>query len=48
MVATAVLSVFLPHWYQNEIEFRTQARLSLRHQLLYQNLEGGLTQSSYA
>ncbi len=45
LMVIAVLSVFLLHWYQNEIQFRLQAEVALQHQLLYQNLEGVLTQS---
>ena len=45
LMVMAVLSVFLLHWYQNEIQFRLQAKASLQHQLLHQQLEGVLTQS---
>ena len=41
----AVLSAFLLHWYQNEIQFRLQAEVALQHQLLHQQLEGVITKS---
>lgn len=39
-VLMIVSSGFLLHWYQNEIQFRLQASAVLRHQTIYQSLNG--------
>lgn len=45
LIFMAALSMLLVYWFQNEIQFRLQAEASLKHQSIYQQLEGVLGQS---
>ncbi len=45
LVIMAVISLFLLQWYQNEIQYRLQAQVALKHHSLFQELEGVLGQS---